>query len=308
MDANKTNNLSSKLREEIRKAQPKPGTVVWFTSTRPKARGTTVLSLDRIFDPWASSSVNDKGETEYVGAYVDIAHVTGQEPGKTPGSTGRDIIGRIQFRRSDQGKIPVRGGNRADELLFQYLFLTNQNKTNLEKPWFVSTGRGFAFEMDEPSKKASELLASKRNIRAAGNAIDEMADSELLDFAMGLDMSWVTPSTQPDEIRVALLRMAEVESGALKILNIDKDIALKAKIDIKKAEKAGIIKNDSALKTWSWSETGDTIVSVPPGQKPVDVLVSYLLGKGSDVYKFIKLQLEKDKPPKPKKDQSPDKK
>lgn len=298
----RVNNHSAKLLEKVNEFLPKKGQTIWFTSVRPNARGTTVPSIDRIFDPWGG----DNGE----GDFIDIAYITGRDPGKGTTDLPRDILGRIQFTKSAGGRIGIRGGDRAGEVQFTYLFLTNFLKNNAPtktdedgKPWYVP-GHPAICVMDEPEKSADQKLEDNRLIRQAGNAIDEMPESVLRDFALGLDMKGVTKHSSANEIRVKLLQMAATTDGAKKVLSLDKDTTLRMKIEIKEAEKFNIIEFDTQLSVWRWVAGGETISVVPPTVRKYDPIISFFLSKGAESYRIM-LKLLAEEKSKPEKEVKP---
>jgi hypothetical protein len=253
---------------------------------RPKARGTTVFPIDRIFDPYVK---NEEGES--VGDYVDIAYVTGTKPA-TAKEKATDIIGRIQFTYTSDGRIGIRGGNRTDELLFQFLYLTNQNRNTTGKAWSVpGSGKKPLFFIVEPSKTAKDKNDFRRKVRMAGEAIDKMPDSKLRDFAIGLDMKSINTFSGVEEIKDQLYKVAEKDPD--KIIGLDKDASLKIKIDIKEAEKLGVIERDTNLGMMVWPDTKEPICTIPPGKDMYTVLTAYFLGKGSEAYSIIKQLVEK---------------
>jgi hypothetical protein len=267
----KYNTISDQLKEIIRKRLPATGQTVYFQSIRPNAAGTTVVPKDRIFDPFANDG---KGE------YVDIAYVTGHNP-------NGPILGRIQFRKADGGRIAITGGNRSHENLFVYLYLTNQRIGSNKEPWYVATeGRSKIFSMDEPAQTAKQKLEFKRRVRWAGEIIDKMGDNTLRDFASGLDMKGINQFSDPDEIRLKLEGIAEKDPD--KIITLDRDLTIPAKVLVKEAEKLGVIQKDSQLQQYVWPDSGELICVAPPGKDLRDTLVTFLLSiKGIETHKML---------------------
>jgi hypothetical protein len=276
----KINEISPELAAIVNEARPKKDQTIWFESVRPKSRGTTVLPHDRIYDP----GIED---------FVDIAYITGTTPAKGPGGTAKENIGRIQFTRNDFGRMGIRGGSKKDDILFTFLFLTNQNATNQGKPWFVE-GNNLVFKQDEPKKRSADSIAFDRQVRQAMDSIDMMDRGKLIEIASGLDMDWVNDSTADDEIIRVLYDISKKNPG--KVLGLDKDVSLKMKSDVKDAERLGVIKKNDELQMWVWPESQERICSYQEGMSPADSMVAYFKGTGSKTYQYI-LQLndrEKD--------------
>lgn len=281
MSEQKVNGISEELANLVKAAMPKPGQVVWFESIRPKARGATVLPYDRIFDP----NLGESGE------YVDIAYITGREPAKGPGGTPKEIHGRIQFTRLNHGRIGIVGGNKQDEQMFFYLFLTNYNTTNVDKPWFIP-GKNPVFRQDATARREEEQIEFDRKVRQAQDAIDKMTPTKLREIASGLDLKFAKGSKGNEtSVIAALYKIAKTNPS--KILGIDKDVSIKMKSDVRRAEKLGLIKYDPALKIWMWPETGDKICTLNPTKSAVDSMVAYFLSSGGKTYTFLLDQIER---------------
>ena len=258
---------------------------MYFESLRRTSRGTTVLSKDTIYDPFA------KNENGGHGKYIDIAYIVGRRP--TVDSNGREQdpneFGRIQFRKKqDGGQILIRGGNKRDELLFDFLFLTNQSQSNVGKEWFIPNEmRGPCFRFVQKHMDATAELEKDRKYRLAADRIDAMPDSKLREFAEGLDLKGVNKHTSEDEIRVKLLKLAKAEGGPDKILSIDKDITFHVKVKLKEAEKLGIVARDNQINSLVWADSGEPIVNIPPNKNVYEFLTAYFVGKGSKVFEMI---------------------
>jgi hypothetical protein len=280
----KYNQISPQLLAEVKQYLPKKGQTIYFESVRPKARGTTVLSHDRIYDPYKQE-------------FVDIAYVTGNAPGKG------ETIGRIQFNKLGGGRLPITAGNKDHENKFIYMYLCNfraenatDPKTKEPAPWFVaSEGRQAVFKLPSAKLTAQEKIKIDREIRFAKQAVDEMGENELRQFALGLDMKGINQHSDPDEIRIQLFKIAESGEGrgAEKIRKLHSDSNLKANILIKEADKAKVIVYNSPLKQWEWTDGGEAICIVPDGRKPYDAMITYLLSsKGLKVYDMISTLVE----------------
>jgi hypothetical protein len=276
----KLNDISPELKAIIAEALPKKGQTVWFESVRPKSRGTTVLPTDRIYDP---------GYKEQ----IDIAYITGYEPAKGPGGVAKDTYGRIQFTRSEFCRMSVTGGNRNEETLFQYLFLTNQNQSNMDKPWYIAGSKAPIFKQDEPSKRASQSIDFDRQVRLAMDSVDRMSSAKLHEIADGLDLDWVKEHTEDDEIIRALYDIAK--KNPAKVINLDRDISVRMKADIKEALRLNIINKNDELQIWTWPETGDKICSFQPDKSPIESMVSYFMGSGTKTYQFLTKMIQSEK-------------
>jgi len=280
------NNFSPQLREAINKARPKRDQTFWFVSKKPGRRGTTVLPFDTIWDPWAVE--NEDGSFE--GRMVDIAYLTSSVPAWGLNKVGslKDItnLGRIHFAKLDGGRLPIIGGNPTHERLFDFLFLTSQVENTKTKEWYApKAGRSPACYMQEPDKTDDEKLDFNRKVRAAGDLIDSMPEGKLRELAIGLEMPKYNKFTSVGSIKVYLLGIANSKPD--KIMTLDKDESLKIKTLVKAALKHGIIVQNSQLGVYEWPENGDRICVIPPGEKAINAITNYLLGKGSKTREYI---------------------
>lgn len=284
------NNISDQLKAIVKKAMPKRGQTVYFRSLRPNSRGTSVLPMDTIYDPWGG-----KNET---GTQVNIAYITGVSSPKDLGEKPSPILGRIQFRKQEGGNaIPIRGGNVADESLFEYLFLTNQNTlcrngTYLElyglspdESWYISGSKGPAFTMDLPKKKAEDILEFERDYRDATRIIDEMPNDHLRMFAIGLDLRGIPKGADPDEIRASMITQV-AKKNPKTIINLHTNAAVRARILIDKAQRMNVIKK--VHSGWVKESTDAMICPVMPGENPDEVFRDFLISpKGEELKEWL---------------------
>jgi hypothetical protein len=272
------NKISPKLKAIVDAARPKKGQVIYFESLRPKAGGTNVPTRDRIFDPFLEEQ-------------VDIGYTTGSLParGNMPPQL---LFGEVKFKRGDGNIIPIYGDNTGGGDRFLFMFLTNYNKTNMGKEWYSPRdGQGFMFQMQIPEKTSAEKNAFRRKVRQAGEKIDVMPDSKLLDFALSLELPRITEFSKMEEIRDRLYEIAEKNPD--KVMSMDKDVNLNMTLFIKKAIKYNLWEENKALKLFVWPETKDPVFLMTPGQDLYGETIKYLLGTGQDTYKLVKNLIDK---------------
>ncbi len=289
------NQLSPKLMKIVNDARPKHGQVIYFESLRPQGGGTSVKSVDRIFDPYWENE--DKTE----GRYTDIGYVVGQLPaiGNIP---ARHNFQRIQFKKDDGNIMGLSGENRGNDTLFLYLFLTNWNKMNLHKPWYApSEGQQPIFTQQVPAMGAKEANEYRRRVRLAGEKIDNTPDSKLLDLALALDMRTINKFSSMEEIRNQLYLIVEgdpkrgIKGNPDKVLNMDKDVNLNMKLFIKEALKYNIWTEDKALRLFIWPDTTEPVFVMAPGQDLYAETIKYLMGPGERTYSLVRGLIEKAK-------------
>lgn len=248
------NKISDKLMEIVKAAMPKHGQRITFEALKPTRTSTRILNYDRILDPYANN-----GE----GAYVDIAYIKAERPNMDPDSNRETIVdyGEIVFFKDSIGRISITGGRADMEKQFMFLFLTNQNITNADKPWHIRPqGGNYSFKMVEPAKTAKELLAFDRKVDEAKRAIDEMGSKELFQHAKIFNLPDVQPEyTDPDEVRLKLREIAKKHPD--KILNVTRDVDKQLELKVlawleaglieKKSNKWYVVGSDNALCTRS---------------------------------------------------------
>lgn len=278
------NELSQTLLDRVKVFLPKKGQTVYFESIRPKARGTSVLPFDRIWDPHKNEGKGD---------FVDIAYLTGWTNPK-PKEPSLPVFGKIQFTKDGFGRIAITGGNRDHENMFTFMFLTNQRTQNVGTPWYVNKqGSHGIFKLLEPKKSAIDQMEVERSIYSAMGAIDLLSGIKLREIALGMDLKGITEHSDEEEIRLELIKIAKKPDGrgAEKILNLENDERVKAKALIKHASRLQLIQRDDALRVWIWPDTLETICVIPEGTKGEDALVSFLVDnhiKGTAIYRHLK--------------------
>lgn len=283
----KINVLSPELAKIVNDARPKKGQVIYFESLRPQGGGSTVKPVDRIYDPWA---VNEDGSK---GAYTDIGNVIGQLPamGTQP---ARHNFGRLQFTKTTGNTIDISGQNRGDDTKFLFLFLTNQNMMNKNKPWYApSDGYSIIFTQQTPAMAAEDRNIFRRKVRAAGEKIDITPNEKLLDLALALDMKNINQFSKMEEIRDKLYEIAE--KNPERVMGMDKDINLNMKLRIKEALKLGIWQEDRALKLFVWADTQEPVFATTPGQDLYNSAIKYFQGAGEETYNLLAGLIEKAK-------------
>lgn len=283
----KINVLSPQLTKIVNEARPKHGQVIYFESLRPQGGGTSVRNIDRIFDPYVE---NEDGTH---GAYTDIGFVIGQLPatGTTP---ARHNFGRIQFSKSTDNIIPVSGANRGDDTLFQYLFLTNWNKSNQGKPWYSPTdGQMPLFNQMKPAMKAKDENAFRRNVMSAVAKIEDMTNEKLVDLAVALDMRNINKFSDMEEIKNQLFKIAD--KNPERIMGMDKDINLNMKLLIKEALKYNIWEEDRALKLFVWKDTQEPVFATTPGSDLYSSAIKFFQGSGDGTHSLLRNLVDKAK-------------
>lgn len=285
--------ISKELQSKIPKLKPGEKVIFEILGIRYDAglkkhiirNSTGVPATDRIYDKWANGGEGD---------YVDISYVVSERP-SGPNSTLATVkeLGTIMFTRDQAGRIIVRGGNKREEALYEYLYLSNYNASNAGKEWFIRPNSGFIFQQVKQAETSKSFLKRKRMIRQAEEAIDIMADSKLREVAKGLSLN-TDDFTDVDTIREILYKRANENPES--VLKLDDDLMITYIALAKDAEKAGVIKKDISNSVWRWSDGDDIICVIVPGKSAEESIAQFFtLDKGQSVYNAINSQLNPSK-------------
>lgn len=238
-----------------------------------------VISTDRIWDPYKKE-------------YVDIAFVVGQKPGIT--SKTEYTFGEIRFTRTNRGRISITGGNRAQERMLEYLWLTNLNEANREKDYHIKPEAGYKFKLINPKETAKVKVEKDRKMRLAKDAVDAMSEQKLREVAKGLQLSGVTQFSNTEEIVSELYQFAETDPDL--ILRADDDVSLTLIAFVQDAAENGVVYYDGARSSWKWRETNEVICPGVPGKSPEVSFKDFLVSDaGNAVLETLKQYLGKDK-------------
>jgi hypothetical protein len=108
--------------------------------------------------------------------YIDIAAI------KTTGAEGKEIFHEIIFRKENEGKLLLRGNRTGDREIYQFLYLSNFNKSNPDRDTQVKA----LYELVNPSEAAKEKRKSRSMRREAMNVAAELSGAEVREFIASL--------------------------------------------------------------------------------------------------------------------------
>ena len=305
-ESKKYNNLSPKLLAHLPKLAP--GEFIRFQLNNVKQDKITkkficpqsarIKSVDRIYDPWAIEHVKGQGATKkvtYEGDYRDIAYILREVP--APRDSAKDSIieeGEIIFHKTTAGTIEIRGGNREKEKMLLFLFFTNMNTSNIDKPWYVKpSGRG-RFHTVSPSEDAKAKLNKELTIEQALNLITEMGEEEVKDLAQGM----FPKEYSKMGLDAMILKLRDLaKEDPKKILNISSDVDVKSTAFIEKCLKADYIAIDQKKQKWIWKDDKAEICTIK-GSTPHNSLKRYFMtDEGVEVLAQLEKLLEGSKEP-----------
>ena len=204
-----------------------------------------IPNVDRVYDK----------ETD---DYIDIASIG------SIGIGGKPTMNTIQFTKKDKGLMALRGSKTGDREIFQYLSLSNYNKSNPNRDTAVNP----LYELVEPSRGAKESRENRTLRRDAMNVAAELSAAEVREFISSMNKDAKRDmSILRDEIEL----MAEKDPKGFIKLSKDKNKSIQA--NCKLAIDKKIIEFDKKTSSFLWVGTGETIVTVPRSSKS-----SYLQG------------------------------
>lgn len=218
----------------------------------PQNKGSYIMpsmammpKIDRVYDPKKDD-------------YVDIANI------KSLGVGGKPVIEPIAFSRQTQGKLLLRGNKTGDKEVYQYLMLSNYNKSNPNR----DTSLKPLYELVEPARTAKESRSERSLRRDAMNVAAELSAAEVREFISSLNKD---AGRDISILRDELETMAEKDPKQFIALSKDKNKSIQA--NVKRAIDKKIIKFDKASSSFKWATTDEVIVQVPRSSKS-----SYLQG------------------------------
>lgn len=201
--------------------------------------------VDRVYD-----SKNDE--------YIDIANI------KSIGVGGKPNIEPVAFSKTTQGKLLLKGSKTGDREIYQYLMLSNYNKSNPDRDTSIVP----LYELVEPKKKATESRQDRASRREAMNVAAELSAAEVREFIASMNKD---ESRDMSILRDELELFAEKDPKGFIKLSKDKNKSIQS--NCKLAIDKKIITFDKKTSSFSWVGTGETIVTVPRSSKS-----SYLQG------------------------------
>jgi hypothetical protein len=283
MSTRKFNNYSKELLEHFPKLAPGQALVFRLNGIRydPGLRRTIVPNtvefpcVDRIYDP-------------YTKEYIDISWIEQERP--APPSSNKEteiVIGNASFTRAGQGEIFYRGGDTRNYELARFLFFSNRNKSNVEKPWHIPPSQ-YIFEVKD-NEDHRKTLATERLVDQAKQVIDSLSSDKIKEIKRGMFPN--------DHINISeeqvILKLREVAvKNPSKIINLSKDVDLKVNAFITRCTEANLIKFVEDTKEWKWADTGEIICRIKPGNTAYSGLKLFFMSEtGLPVMEALEVQL-----------------
>ncbi len=232
-----------------------------------------VPNIDTIYDP------GDK-------SVKTIKYIVGQravDDGK--GNTKLvDRLGDIFIERNNNGCITINPKVKRDIQLYQYLEITNYNRSNPNRDPNVTP----LFERLDMVKKAKDDFEQSL---AANEAVSQALNMPFEDLKIMAEQMQVPTNRDPYEVRMAMKVKAE-QHPALFLSNTVVDAGVKIESQIQEAKEKEIITYDEEERRWIWGFNKALILAVKIGEDPKEALIQYYTGTDKGKAAFGKV-LEK---------------
>jgi hypothetical protein len=215
------NKYPEALEEILKKNRPKPGEVAIFEilgiKTMTDELGRTRVQMKNSVSVTPTDRIMFTDPSTGEASIIDIAHKPRQVPIRAKDGTTSNAIRfeKIRFTKEGFGQIKVYG-SRPDQIgTFDYLFLSNYNVSNKEKPWHVPKSL-YSFKLLEPKKSAMEKLKEKRSIAKAIDKVMDLSKEQARDLYIKFGLKGVHPDFgELEEFQLALSSYAEKHPEAI---------------------------------------------------------------------------------------------
>lgn len=288
------NKLSKKLRGEIPEFDSKKSFSFHLLGVKYDRK------LKRLIVPSSKNvpnedSIFDEGAGKMIPIYCEDRKVSA---GVHSDKEFNLILKKILFTRDEDGIKVLRGKNKKQQALFEYLFLSNYNEANRGKSWFIEPKGGCIYKFVEPEKRSEDQLGLEQAIHNAKTVVFNLSEEDLRTACEALSKSVekirYTPNMLENQMRQLLLAFAEKSPN--RVATLDKDLNLEVRRVIKQAIAKGVISVDDRRHEIVWTDTGNRICVIEPGKDSATTMVGFFVtDAGSQVLKTIVGVLKGDK-------------
>lgn len=155
---------------------------------------------------------------------------------------------------------------------------------------------GVKFKLLDPRKDAKDRLQKEDLVFEAQSKLRGLDEAELEAVAIHIWGDTATANKDPETIKTDLIDYVKDVDGKSAtgvskpeyFLEILDNPNLSMKFIVTMALRHGVLKISSDRNSVAWAKDGGTIVTVPSGKKPIDVLADYLLSdEGEETAKAI---------------------
>lgn len=244
-------------------------------------------NTDVIIDPYANNEGGEPVAIEYVQKIVNTAPDAIKDTQK--------ILGNIVFKRATYGEIILNGSKKADKPLFEFLYLSNRNKSNMNKPYHVQP-KNYMYELLDADTRAYDENQFEKQKHTATGIIFKLSESKLRIICEQLAKAGesgfkYSPTYSKDVLEKQLIAYGKKQPKNIIVLDDDYNLAVRE--TVKDAVDSEIITINLSTRQILWTNGGVVICVIPPGMSPEEVLVTFFLTTdGGQVLEMLMTQLE----------------
>jgi len=270
------NNFSEKFQEDLKKAcQLKQGQVVEFEllNIKPDPNNPGKLLIPASKNIPSTDRVYDKHDEQW----KDAALIRGI------GQKGEVQFGRILFKIQNRGRISLRGGNAADQEIYEYLMISNYRSNNKLR----DKSRVPMFKLINPVEDAKTNTANRKQLVTALTMAEQMTDEESVQFSAVMGWDYSAPIAVLKD-KAGEYAQANPDGFLMNMVRKDKEMVTITRMAIDN----GVIEFNVAESTFTWPGSREVITTVPriTGMSPAESFVAYALkeDRGMATYKAVK--------------------
>lgn len=232
---------------------------------------TVIRSIDRIYDPGQDKE-------------IDIAYITGSRPlGPNSVKAEEILVGEITFTRGNLGVFEW-NGEKALESLAKFLFFSNSNGSNVNKPWYLGGTTQYVIMGDEGAKQklGSELLIDKAKAKLA--SLEPSMVSQL-------GIAWYPQDYERLTEDQLMLRLRSVaEKDPQRILGMNESGELQVMASVNSFIKNSLIRTNDNDTQWLFRD-GTVLVNVRSDEAPYLAIKRFF---STDVGQKVYIALEEE--------------
>lgn len=190
---------------------------------------------------------------------------------------------RLEFTQKNNGMITIPKTNKQ---LLQFLSMTDYNESKEGR----NTEKKAIFKYIDESAIYNDELDHEVTLDKAKSVALNCTFDELMDLSLGLEPVIRTDGREEQAIRWDLLQRAK--AAPYEFLAVLSNPDTKKKSNLRKAEKAGVIKKNASGFAWA---NGQMFLIVPPGQNAYNFFVGQKSSEMQSIYESILSMLEAKK-------------
>lgn len=274
------NNYSPQLLEHFPKLKPGQSLVFRVSNTyfdrmigkQVVPTSTMIKNIDRIYDPG-----HDK--------QIDIAYIIGSRPlGPNALKAEEHILGEISFTRGNLGMFEWMG-DKQNEDLAKFLFFSNSNGSNINKPWYLEGTTQYLIMGDDGAERklTGDLRADEAKAKLATLSADKLEQ---------LGMAWFPQDYNRLTESQLMLRFRSIaEKDPERILKMNESGEVHVMSSVNRFVKEGLIKTNDNNTKWLFKD-GTVLVNVNGDEAPYMAIKKFFSTEvGSKVYAALEEEM-----------------